>query len=111
MPPIYNPYDWYWRKRDGSAYHSRRQREVPADDPEYQVWLAKGHTPMQNPGDNYGQEKRDLVVAVLKPWGLKIYPLTEAEEYEEDRNYEGYCESRLASVVKHCRRAYWSCPR
>ena len=82
MPPIYNPFDWYWKKLDGSAYHSRREREVPADDPEYLAWLAEGHVPYQYPMDNYGKENRDWMLTILKPWGLRIYPLIEAEEYE-----------------------------
>jgi hypothetical protein len=85
MPPIYNPFDWYWRKRDGSAYHSRREREVPADDPEYQAWLAEGRVPQQYPVDTYGKENRDWMLALLQPWGLQIYPMTEAEEAEENR--------------------------
>lgn len=85
MPPIMNPYDHYWKKRDGFAYHSRRQREFPADDPEYQAWLAEGHTPTPYPTGQFGQESRDCLLAILEPWGLKIYPLTEFEEYEEEQ--------------------------
>lgn len=85
MPPIYNPFDWYWRKKDGTAYHSRREREVPADDPEYLAWLAEGHVPYQYPMDNYGKENRDWMLAILKPWNLRIYPLTKVEEYEDNQ--------------------------
>ena len=89
MPPIYNPFDWYWRKRDGSAYHSRRQREFPADDLGYQEWLAKGHTPRPYPVDNYGNENRDWMLAILKPWNLRIYPLTEVEAHERNWRQSG----------------------
>ncbi len=89
MPPIYNPYDHYWRKQDGSAYHSRRECEVPADDPEYQAWLADGNVPKEHPRNHYGEEDREWMLAILQPWGLKIYPLTETEEYEENQSLQG----------------------
>ena len=88
MPPIYNPFDWYWRKKDGTVFSSRREREFPADDPEYQDWLAKGHTPKQYPVDNYGKENRDWMLAILEPWSLRIYPLTEAEEIEASQRLQ-----------------------
>jgi hypothetical protein len=98
MPPIYNPFDWYWKKRDGTVFSSRRERELPADDPEYQAWLAKGHVPETYPVDTYGKENRDWMLALLKPWGLQIYPLTEAEEAEENMALRGSIEAGGFSI-------------
>jgi hypothetical protein len=93
-----NPYDHYWRKKDGSVYSSRREREFPADDPEYLAWLVKENRPYEYPVDTYGKENRDWMLQILKPFGLRIYPLTEAEEYDE----KILRQTRLVAVEAGC---------
>lgn len=84
MPPIRNPFNHYWRKKNGSVHHSGREREFPADDPEYQAWLAEGHTPSQYPVDQFGKESRDCMFNIVNPWRLTVLPMNEFGAVEDD---------------------------
>lgn len=90
--------DWFWLRESGkSVFASRRQIEVPIDDPEYQAWCAKGHRPQPYPKNMRGNESRDEMNNVLRPYGLRVFPLTPAEYAIEEEAREAGVLTRYAA--------------
>ena len=103
----YNPFDWYWIRKDGSLYASGRGGDVSAEaagrDIAYQAWLKAGGAPTPYPRDEAGQESRAELVKVLAVYGLRVYPLSldeiqadftaaiqaHLDRFARTRNYDG----------------------
>lgn len=78
---MYNPYDHYWLRADGSIYSSARQTYLTGDDPQYLAWRAAGGYPTAYPRDEHGEESEDVLARVLAPYGLLTLPPTLATLY------------------------------
>lgn len=79
----YNPSDWYWLKSDNTTlYSSAQQKEVTTSDPQYLAWIEQGYVPSWYPKDTQGNDSREELVNVLKPYGLRVYPLTSMEQIQ-----------------------------
>lgn len=79
----FNATDWYFRRENGAVYGTRRGVEMTPDeaahDQEYQDWLAANSGWVTPYPDVDGVESRDLLADILRPDGVKVYPLTLAE--------------------------------
>ena len=72
MGSAYDPYNWYWRKTDGTIFSSALQGVVSDADPDYVAFLAGGDHPTPYPKDTDGQESEAELAAVLAPYGLYV---------------------------------------
>lgn len=70
----------YWARANGMIYSSERNMEVPADDEEYQAWLAAGGLPTAYPKDKNGNESVAELDAVLAPYDLRASSTTAEEQ-------------------------------
>lgn len=103
----FNATDWYFKRQSGAVYSTRRGMEMTrkeADqDQEYQAWLALNLGWVAQYPEKDGVESRELLVKILYPAGVRVYPLTPEEQlkdftaaiqahldrFAQTRNYDG----------------------
>lgn len=81
-----DPAGGYWSRRDGRIYSAAARDYVPADDPCYRAWLARGNAPTHFPRDAARQESEAALLEILD----SRQPLTTADAPEETRRRLSY---------------------
>lgn len=76
---MYNPYDWYWLKQDGTVYSSARQRTYAQSNTDYKTWLGVNSMPTPYPKDASGNESDAEMSDVLSPYGIRFSPESAAD--------------------------------
>lgn len=66
----FDPFDWYWIKKDGTIYSSKVDSMVDMSNDSYKLFIKSGAKPTPYPKNAQGNECWFALMAVLKPYGL-----------------------------------------
>lgn len=84
-----NPFDQYYARDDGSAYHTGRRCVVPEDDLAYAAWRQAGEVALAWTADRFGSQTMSSLQDVLTPLGIFADPTAYAAKVRWEKEVGG----------------------